>query len=790
MSRLLGIACLMSCFLSGLSAQNLRDASEALGLGDPETAIKIIEQISQSDKTLLLHAECRLALHQPLVASELLARLDDKSGSYHYIQAKALHMRHEFATAVASYKKYISTSKLSESAYQEVIQEVTRCLSAVNLQLLRQDALQVIHLGNDINSAYDEVAMYFVAGTPDMLYFSSNRYGLETGMEFFQGKTETYDIMTMKAVAGKWTGPSALDKSINSPLAEFVLASLDDELLLERRGNESSDIFLTSGRLGRSLEASRQEMTLPYDPTQGDVDLHFVSETKIIFSSRRRGGKGGYDLYYALLGSEGWSPAINLGAMINSPYDERYASTDKSSLYFSSDRTSGPGGMDIYHSEMESGTERWTEPKVMPLPVSSASDDIYYRPAGQHFKASLASNRPGGAGGYDLYIIRDKKKSYASSPVIDAPSVSAESLVLQAMRDRSSLPAVKEIEELTDTTSADMVVETLTSDPEKLIEETSATPGTDSDRSTTILSSPVQKDSARDKQVADETARDVNEEIAESTKVDLQSAQRDTASTPDRLQASTQQKREYYLAPLYYRSLKDLGNIENSSIITELIAYLRHDTLAEVSLEAFARKGPTIQADLYFSTRPAMRIATQLTTAGIAEERVHISGYGSAYPAMAYEQPTLDLEDHAKKVNSHVMLRISHLAPSDGPQHYIRVVDAPSLTVPSVYELLQEENSTLHYRVRFLTSSQLNNDPILQSADDLVVTVEGKDYHYHLGIFGTYSDAANKVKELKRMGYSDAQVIGFYGGAELSERRALKAVKFYPELQYYLDQRF
>ncbi len=782
--RLLGIACLMSCFLSGLSAQKLQDAEEALAEGDPETALSIIHQLRSSEKTLLLHAECRLALHQPSVAAALLSQLEEQSGRYHYLLGQSLHQRHEFSSAVASYKKYISASKLDEEDYQQVVQQITRCLSAINLQLARRDGYHIVRPGDSFNSSADDVALLHVPGTPDMLYFSSNRYGLETGMEFFLGMADTYDVLAMTAVRRVWSGPAKLDKSVNSPLAEYVLAVRDDELLLERRSYESSDVFLTTDRTGRSIEASRQEMDLPYDPAQGDTDLHFVDEDEIIFSSKRRGGKGGYDLYYSVLGAEGWSPAVNLGATVNSPYDERYASTDGDGLYFSSDRTSGPGGMDIYHAQRDEQTGNWLAPVVMPLPINSASDDIFYKPAGQHFHASVSSNRPGGAGGYDLYLIYDNEKSYMSSPAVQTDSLSAEDLVLQSMMAEPSqvAPTEKHEDEVDDLATTAATRNDSTTDPRENDE-----PVLDADKEraeNTVKPSSSVNDQAGD--AIPSPRPEAKDEIAANSDIKQSSVEMST----DMPSASAPEKKEYYVAPLYYRSLKDLANLENSTVVTELIAYMQHDSLAEVTLEAFARKGLDPETDLYFSTRPAIRIATQLTSAGIAEERVHVAGYGSAYPAMGYEQPTIDLEKHAQMVNSHVMIRISHAEVSDGPVYYVRAVDVPALTVPSSYDILQEDNSSLHYRVRFATTTGLYKDAILQTARDLVITVEGKEYHYHTGIYTTYQDAEVKARALRQQGYSDAVVIGFYGGAELSESRANKISKQYPELDDYVRRRY
>ncbi|QQS03746.1 MAG: PD40 domain-containing protein [Fibrobacterota bacterium] len=76
-------------------------------------------------------------------------------------------------------------------------------------------------------------------------------------------------------------------------------------------------------------------------------------------------------------------------------------------LYFVSDRSGGQGGLDVYRSRWDGTT--WTVPENLGSAVNSSSDE--YRPFalpsgyGQQGALIFSSNRPGGAGGFDLYMI-------------------------------------------------------------------------------------------------------------------------------------------------------------------------------------------------------------------------------------------------------------------------------------------------------------------------------------------------------------------------------------------------
>jgi hypothetical protein len=72
----------------------------------------------------------------------------------------------------------------------------------------------------------------------------------------------------------------------------------------------------------------------------------------MIFTSTRRGGFGGFDLYYSKLVNNQWTSPVNFGAQINSASDEYrpfpFGIGGKTVVIFSSNRSGGKGGFDLY----------------------------------------------------------------------------------------------------------------------------------------------------------------------------------------------------------------------------------------------------------------------------------------------------------------------------------------------------------------------------------------------------------------------------------------------------------
>ncbi|NOS91490.1 MAG: OmpA family protein [Cyclobacteriaceae bacterium] len=100
-------------------------------------------------------------------------------------------------------------------------------------------------------------------------------------------------------------------------------------------------------------------------------ELYFVSE--------RKGGLGGYDIWYSRKGeNENWTKAVNLGAPINTPFDEiaPYIHVNNQNLYFASNGLPGFGSYDIYVSEKNGAN--WQSPQNMGAPLNDFDDQYSF----------------------------------------------------------------------------------------------------------------------------------------------------------------------------------------------------------------------------------------------------------------------------------------------------------------------------------------------------------------------------------------------------------------------------
>jgi hypothetical protein len=101
-----------------------------------------------------------------------------------------------------------------------------------------------------------------------------------------------------------------------------------------------------------------------------------------------------------------WSAPLNLGAVVNSPFNDAGPATSKDglTLYFGSDRPGGFGGYDIWVSQRAGLEAPWGPPTNLGAVVNTA--DIENVPAlsrDEHW-LFFNSNRDGGFGGNDIWV--------------------------------------------------------------------------------------------------------------------------------------------------------------------------------------------------------------------------------------------------------------------------------------------------------------------------------------------------------------------------------------------------
>lgn len=213
------------------------------------------------------------------------------------------------------------------------------------------------------------------------LYFSSNKRRAtitsvqsEDGESFFDiYRAEIKDKEKLKNKV------EPLSDSVNKTFNE-VSACITTDNTIYFSSNSFGEIKKKKiGKYGiysYKLDSNKNVRPFEYNNPKFNVAHPTVSEDGklLIFSSDNIAGEGMTDLYFCEKIEEKWSEPRNLGININTKFMETFPNLHGNSLYFSSNRKGGKGGLDLYVSNYDG--KNWSPPKPLPEPLNTKYDDF------------------------------------------------------------------------------------------------------------------------------------------------------------------------------------------------------------------------------------------------------------------------------------------------------------------------------------------------------------------------------------------------------------------------------
>ena len=344
----------------------------------------------------------------------------DKKEIYYYA-AKALHSKNLFSDASRFYKNYLRYVD-EDVEKNKIIELIKQCKFGIDNQYNDQIAF-VENLGQSVNTEFDEINPVQSPTSQNKYYFSSNRSGSHGGLRNAKGyKDEIYgkysaDMYAVELSGGNWTPVSAFHPILNGPKHDIIEGFNPDGSVMyffKSQDGEAGQMYADTFSIDKDPEAFPKLFVSPVIAELGDKDLQVFNNKTLIFSSKRKGGYGGYDLYVSIMRDGEWDAPVNLGPEINTRFDEvsPYLTKSGTKIYFSSDRITSFGGFDIYESIYDEDTYKWSAPDNLGVPINSARDDRSFSISSDGMTAVFSSNRPGSFGGNDLFLAYFKEQIY------------------------------------------------------------------------------------------------------------------------------------------------------------------------------------------------------------------------------------------------------------------------------------------------------------------------------------------------------------------------------------------
>lgn len=325
--------------------------------------------------------------------------------------------QNKFDEAQLHFKRFLEVEPNGTKRYQNAQRYLANATFAANA-MANPVPFKPHNIGKSINTAEDE---YLPALTADgqKLIFTAVRSGQE---DFY--RSEKKDSVWLPALP-----ISAVNTEYNEG-AQTITA--DGKLLIFTICNKPGglgrcDLYFTQylngdwtrvKNLGQPINTPDYE-SLPSLTAEGN---------SLYFTSNRKGGYGGLDIWVSHRKPDGgWGEPENLGPNINTPSDEQapFIHHDGQTLYFMSKGHPGMGAYDLFMSRKDDNGN-WSVPQNLGYPINTKGNEGALTVSLDGTTAFFASDMPGGFGKNDIYFfelykqVRPLPVTYVKARVFDA----------------------------------------------------------------------------------------------------------------------------------------------------------------------------------------------------------------------------------------------------------------------------------------------------------------------------------------------------------------------------------
>jgi flagellar motor protein MotB/tetratricopeptide (TPR) repeat protein len=292
--------------------------------------------------------------------------------------ATAELMTGDYVNALIHYKTYLRNKGNSEKNRLIALKNIRNCEFAIEA-MKKPVPFDPINAGNGINTTDDE---YWPSITADgqtlmftrQIYLEDSQLPLKLTQEDFYVSTKSSGIWQRALNAGAplntRSNEGAQTLASNGKYMYFTACD-------RAGGLGSCDLYFSSFHNGSW--SIPYNLKWPVNTTGWESTPSITADGNVLyFSSNRTGGLGGKDIWYSKMKADGtWAIPVNMGKTINTEGNEMspFIHFDGKTLYFASDGRPGMGGYDLYMSRMKDDST-WSEPRNLGYPINTYNDEM------------------------------------------------------------------------------------------------------------------------------------------------------------------------------------------------------------------------------------------------------------------------------------------------------------------------------------------------------------------------------------------------------------------------------
>lgn len=305
----------------------------------------------------------------------------------------AFRVMYELDTAIKTYNKYLELLPAQASQERTYAQKQIEACQIAGEFVSNPRLVNFSSLGSLINNSNANHNCVISGDGMTMVFMS---------------KLPFYEAVFMSKKRGRnWSRPVNITPQIMSDGDQFVTGISYDgnTLLLTREDVFDSDIYSSNFKNGKWEKSKPIGKPINSRYWESHASLSSDGNT-LYFTSNRRGGFGGMDIYSSEKQENGdWGEPQNMGELINTELNEDtpFITNDGKTLYFSSQGHTNMGGYDYFAINFsDSG---WGGPENLQYPLSTTDDDLFYYPYADGSIAYTHKIFEDGKGNWDIYLV-------------------------------------------------------------------------------------------------------------------------------------------------------------------------------------------------------------------------------------------------------------------------------------------------------------------------------------------------------------------------------------------------
>ncbi|MCB0635934.1 MAG: PD40 domain-containing protein [Lewinella sp.] len=360
--------------LEQLNRRDQKAYDTALGYarrGQMDDALAEVNQVLEREPlaidALLLragiqHDQGQLAASEADYEQVLTLAPDHSDLAYYQLALTELRME-KYSESAEHFTTFLARPDISERRRERATSYLADAQLGAELKENPVD-FEPVSLGDSINTPGQEVLPSFTADGQTLVY--TTKYNSQEDFYF-----------STRGPDGRWRKGQPLD-ALNTPNDEGAQnISADGRLLLftscyRRDGYGRCDLYYAEKHNGRWTEARNMGERINTPGWESQPSLS-ANGQMFYFTSDRRGGKGGNDIWISYRQPNGeWGEPVNAGDVINTPGNEEspFLHPDGQTLYFMSDGHPGLGSYDLFVARLDSNGQ-WQQPRNLGYPINT-----------------------------------------------------------------------------------------------------------------------------------------------------------------------------------------------------------------------------------------------------------------------------------------------------------------------------------------------------------------------------------------------------------------------------------